>query len=166
MELQPKYNTPLPQREHKVITPEDIHREWEQRVHSEVEKHKTHRIKHQREHEQLHASFCALVRIHLPQLYSSMIPEHQFHHIREFKFDYCWVEHKVAVDIQGGIYERGRKSGHVSVVGMENDMEKINLAQSCGWIMLVLSPRKVRQHPRYVAQIINDSIVTQTNRRR
>ena len=71
--------------------------------------------------------------------------EYRFHKIRKFRFDFCWPEAKVAVEMAGGIWAR-EKSGHSSGRGLERDYEKLNLAQSaeCGWIVFQLSEAMAR----------------------
>jgi hypothetical protein len=126
------------------------------------------KIKYKKAHDRLHASFEALVRQYNPAIYPHMEAEFQFHPTYRYRFDYCWKCWGVAVDIQGGIYinrKKGRGSGHVSIAGMERDMMKINLAQSLGWIMLQISPNKIRREPDYVISMINAAIQLQVRRK-
>lgn len=57
---------------------------------------------------------------------------------RKYRFDFVHAPSKVAIEIQGGIWSRG-KSGHKSGTGLERDYEKINLAQAHGWKVFLLS---------------------------
>lgn len=59
------------------------------------------------------------------------VREHKFLTDRNFRFDFCWPEHKVALEVEGGIY-RG-KSRHTSITGFENDCIKYALAIQTGW---------------------------------
>lgn len=52
---------------------------------------------------------------------------------RQWRFDFAWPAEKVAVEIEGGIWTRGR---HSRGKGMESDMRKYNRAASLGWIVL------------------------------
>lgn len=114
-------------------------------------------------HKELHYKFEAIIRVHYVALLPYMASEFQFDPVRKFKFDYCFPAWKVAIDLQGGIYSHGRRSGHTSVKGMENDMDKINLAQNCGWVMFQLSPRKLDK-PHYVVSLIKDALTLQATR--
>lgn len=51
---------------------------------------------------------------------------------RRFKWDFCWPEHLLACEIQGGIWAKGN-SGHTSGIGITRDAEKQNLATLEGW---------------------------------
>lgn len=35
-------------------------------------------------------------------------PEHRFHESRRWRFDYAWPEHRVALEVEGGVWTRGR----------------------------------------------------------
>lgn len=59
------------------------------------------------------------------------------------EFDFSWRSRKLAVEIQGGIDSRTRRSGHVSPEGMRRDMRKMCLAQLEGWILLQLAPEQI-----------------------
>ena len=49
---------------------------------------------------------------------------------RKFRFDFCWREERLLVEINGGTYT---KAAHSTGVGIARDYEKIRLAQDCGW---------------------------------
>lgn len=66
--------------------------------------------------------------------------EHRFHPERRWRFDYAFVERKIAVEVEGGIYTRGR---HVRPKGFIGDMSKYNEAQSLGWKVLRFSPQQI-----------------------
>ena len=57
---------------------------------------------------------------------------------RKFRFDYAFVDKKVAVEQEGGIWTR---SGHSHPTGIIRDMEKYNLAASLGWRVLRVQPK-------------------------
>ena len=60
-------------------------------------------------------------------------PEYKFHPARRWRFDYAWEKQKVAVEIEGAIWTRGR---HVRGSGYIKDCEKYNKAQEMGWVVL------------------------------
>ena len=59
--------------------------------------------------------------------------EYRFHPKRQWRFDFAWPIYKVAVEVDGGIYSRGR---HVRGAGFERDVEKRNAAILAGWRVL------------------------------
>lgn len=56
---------------------------------------------------------------------------------RRFRFDYAWEQHRVALEVEGGVYTRGR---HTRPTGFLKDIEKYNLAASLGWRLLRTTP--------------------------
>lgn len=81
-----------------------------------------------------HISMCKAYNIPEP------VKEHRFHHKRKFRFDYAWVEERVACELEGGIYSHGR---HVRGSGYARDMEKYNAAIEGGWYVLRYEPTKI-----------------------
>ena len=59
---------------------------------------------------------------------------------RKFRFDFGWKDRRVLVEVQGGIWV---KSGHSSGTGIERDMEKGNLAQLDGWVVLHVGKKHI-----------------------
>lgn len=69
--------------------------------------------------------------------------EYPFHPKRKFRFDYAFPTEKVAVEIDGGLYNqyKGLHSGrHSGGLGQKTDMEKMNLAAEMGWTVLHYTP--------------------------
>ena len=52
---------------------------------------------------------------------------------RRYRFYFCWVKERLAVEIQGGTYSRG---AHARPLGIKRDYEKGNLAVQFGWKVL------------------------------
>lgn len=75
-----------------------------------------------------------LAGIRLPML------EHRFHPQRRWRFDFAWPERKIAVEIEGGTFTRGR---HVRPLGYEGDCEKYNEAALLGWKVLRFTTRQI-----------------------
>ena len=63
--------------------------------------------------------------------------EYKFHDTRKFRFDFAFPLYKVAVEIEGGVWSKGR---HTRGSGFIKDMEKYNLATSMGWSILRYTP--------------------------
>ena len=66
--------------------------------------------------------------------------EYQFHQTRQWRFDFAFVEHRVAVEVQGGTWKRGR---HTRGQGYEDDCEKLNEATIAGWRVLYVTGKMV-----------------------
>lgn len=65
------------------------------------------------------------------------VKEHVFHSHRKWRFDYAFPEHKVALEVEGGVWTGGR---HTSSRGFLGDMEKYNAAACLGWRLLRCTP--------------------------
>ena len=63
--------------------------------------------------------------------------EWYFHPTRKWRFDYALPELKIAIEIDGGLFTGGRHSGGR---GQLNDMEKMNMAASEGWLVFHFIP--------------------------
>jgi very-short-patch-repair endonuclease len=71
--------------------------------------------------------------------------EYRFDKARRFRFDYAWPEpYRVAVEIDGGVYSRGR---HVRPGGYIRDCEKLNLAATQGWLVLRVPTQMLEDEP-------------------
>lgn len=68
--------------------------------------------------------------------------EFKFHPVRRWRFDYAWISRKVAVEIDGGIWTRGR---HSRGAGMLQDNEKLNEAQRLDWKVFRFTPQQLKK---------------------
>jgi very-short-patch-repair endonuclease len=68
------------------------------------------------------------------------VREHRFHPVRRWRFDYAWIEHKVALEVEGGVWTGGR---HTRGAGFVGDMEKYNTATVAGWRVVRVVPGKL-----------------------
>jgi very-short-patch-repair endonuclease len=59
---------------------------------------------------------------------------------RKWAFDFAWVEHKLALEVDGGTWSRGR---HNRGAGYEEDCKKINEATCQGWRVLRVTTKQV-----------------------
>jgi hypothetical protein len=69
------------------------------------------------------------------------VPEYRFCEGRRWRFDYAFPEHKIALEIEGGVWVRGR---HTRGKGFLGDMEKYNRAVILGWKLLRCTPEMVK----------------------
>jgi very-short-patch-repair endonuclease len=77
---------------------------------------------------------CQLLGLPVP------VGEYRFHPVRKWRFDYAWPTQKVALEIQGGVFAKGR---HVQGAGLRKEYEKLNAAAADGWRVLFILPEQV-----------------------
>lgn len=65
------------------------------------------------------------------------VAEYRFEPTRKWRFDWCWPDQRVALEVDGGIWTQGR---HTRGAGWEKDTEKLNAAQAAGWRVLRCTP--------------------------
>ena len=56
-----------------------------------------------------------------------------FHPTRRWRFDFCWPDIKVAMEVEGGTWSGGR---HTRGSGFRKDCDKYNQAAILGWVVL------------------------------
>lgn len=71
------------------------------------------------------------------------VAEYKFHPQRKWKFDYVWVNRKIACEIDGGLWVAGG-GRHNRPVTMIKDNEKFNNAALLGWRILKFTPQQFR----------------------
>jgi very-short-patch-repair endonuclease len=69
------------------------------------------------------------------------VEEFRFHPRRRFRFDFCWVDLKLALEVEGGAWTGGR---HVRGKGFIADLEKYNEALCLGWRVLRVTPQQLQ----------------------
>src|SRR4051812_33587333 len=74
------------------------------------------------------------------------VRQHMFCSTRKWRFDFAWIELKVAVEFDGGIYQ-ANATGHRSISGIVNSMEKQNMAQVMGWKVLRFHANELYKTP-------------------
>jgi len=70
-----------------------------------------------------------------PETEVKLIPD------RRFRYDMVWPRHKLAVEIQGGIWQKG---GHSTGAGISRDTEKLNLATLQGYRVLQVTGDQIK----------------------
>lgn len=69
------------------------------------------------------------------------VEEYAFHRPRRWRFDYCWPDHKIALEEQGGLWTHGR---HTRGAALLDEHEKLNLAAVDGWRVLYATPQTIQ----------------------
>lgn len=77
-----------------------------------------------------------------PYLRGEGVPEPQYEYRfcdeRKWRFDLAWPTYMLALEVQGGIWTRGR---HTRGVALLAEWEKLNAAACLGWRVLFCQPR-------------------------
>ncbi len=81
------------------------------------------------------------------------VRQYRFHHTRRWRFDFCWPEHMLAVELQGGVYTQGR---HTRGAGYAADCEKANAAVMLGWRLLRFTGDQVNDGS--ALQVVSDAL--------
>lgn len=68
------------------------------------------------------------------------IEEYEFCPGRKWRFDYCWADFDLALEVQGGLFNGGR---HVRGPALLEEHEKLNEAAVRGWRILFCTPAAV-----------------------
>lgn len=68
------------------------------------------------------------------------VQEYQFAKPRRWRMDYAWPAHRVALEVEGGVWTGGR---HTRAIGFLRDMEKYNEAALRGWKVLRTTPSEL-----------------------
>ena len=71
---------------------------------------------------------------------ATVTPEHRFHPARKWRIDYAIIDHKIAIEVEGGAYTNGR---HTRPMGFIGDMEKYNELTRAGWRLIRVTPQKL-----------------------
>ena len=67
-------------------------------------------------------------------------PELRFDPVRRWRFDYGWPAQKVALEVDGAVWTKGR---HTRGAGFMKDLEKLNAAQLAGWKVFRCTPQTI-----------------------
>ena len=67
--------------------------------------------------------------------------EFKFHPVRQWRMDYAWPEHKIALEVHGATYSQGR---HTRGAGFAGDREKMNEAQLHGWLVIEVATDNIK----------------------
>lgn len=62
--------------------------------------------------------------------------EFKFHPTRKWRFDFCWPDLKLALEVDGGTWGKSR---HTTGAGFEKDCEKKNEAIILGWRVMTVT---------------------------
>jgi len=66
--------------------------------------------------------------------------EQRFCPNRKWRFDFAWVGQRLALEVEGGVWVKGR---HTRGSGFVKDMEKYNEAARMGWRIIRVMPENL-----------------------
>ncbi len=84
------------------------------------------------------------------------LPEFRFDEKRFWRFDRAWPDHKVAVEIEGGLWMKN-KGAHSHPTNIIRDIEKGNAAVLAGWTVLRFAETHL-QSPPYVIECLTRAL--------
>ncbi len=99
----------------------------------------------------LEAAFA--FQLHALGLLGECQREWRWHPTRRWRWDFCWPEHMLAVELQGGTYTQGR---HTRGAGYRDDCEKANDAVVLGWRLLRFTGDQVNDGS--AVQVVSDAL--------
>lgn len=79
-------------------------------------------------------------------------PEYRFDSKRRWRMDWAWPKHLVALEIEGGVFTRGR---HTRPMGFLKDMEKYNRAVELGYRIFRCTPTTVHIGMQFVKNALS-----------
>ena len=68
------------------------------------------------------------------------VKEYKFHPKRRWRFDYAIPAHKIALEVEGGVWTQGR---HTRPQGFLGDVDKYNCATLMGWRVFRTTPEQL-----------------------
>jgi very-short-patch-repair endonuclease len=77
--------------------------------------------------------------------------EYTFARPRRWRFDFALPSHKIAIEIEGGVWSDGR---HMRGTGFNNDCDKYNTATVLGWRVLRFTEKHLRVDPQGCVDMI------------
>lgn len=75
---------------------------------------------------------------------------------RAYRGDFVWIYEQVVVEIQGGVWVRGR---HVRGAGFEHDSQRALIAAGLGWLILPVTAKMLDYSPSVVVRQIENILM-------
>ena len=81
--------------------------------------------------------------------------QHRFYDSRKWQFDFAWPALRVAVEVEGGVWTKGR---HIRPEGFMDDCEKYNAAAADGWLVLRIPGPWLSDDPAGVVALVQQTL--------
>lgn len=109
---------------------------------------------------ELEITFANLWVAYYPEI--DLHSEYRFAPPRRFRFDFAHLPSKIAIELQGGIFNANTR--HINGAALLKEHEKLNLAASLGWRIFYVSTKTVNDIAIYeqIAQAIRQSLPQKT----
>lgn len=120
---------------------------------------KTPTPKKVRQPSDLEEKFARLWGIFGSRNYSSPVTEHTFAPPRKWRFDFAFLDEKVAVEIEGGHWSGGR---HTRGSGFAKDAEKYNRATELSWAVLRYTGDDLKKRPAQIIEQIKQCLANRS----
>lgn len=99
--------------------------------------------------------FCNICRA---ELGADCVREYRFDPSRRWRFDYAIPAHKIAIEVEGGVWTQGR---HTRPAGFIGDMEKYNAAAVLGWRILRTTPSNLFNFFETIKRAVDNSFANE-----
>ncbi len=76
-------------------------------------------------------------------------------HKRKWRFDFAWIDKKVAVEVDGNAWQTKGGGRH----GTDDDRDKMNTAVALGWRVLRFSPQQLENDPLKCLTFVLDTLI-------
>lgn len=86
--------------------------------------------------------------------YPEPTPEYRFHLDRKWRFDWAFLEQKVAVEVEGNAWRVPGGGRHMQ----DPDLEKYNNAALLGWRVFRFSPKMLKEKPEECVNMIKEAL--------
>lgn len=109
---------------------------------------------------ELETTFAQLWLTYYPEI--DLHSEWRFAPSRRFRFDFAHLPTKIAIELQGGIFNPNTR--HINGAALLKEHEKLNLAALLGWRIFYISTKTVNDIAIYeqIAQAIRQSLPEKT----
>jgi hypothetical protein len=101
-----------------------------------------------------HLSTAIFLRLLAERKLPAPVAEYQFAKPRKWRADFCWIDQKVILEVNGGIFSQGR---HTRGAALLKEWDKINTGAGIGYRFIFCQPSQLatRRTIDYIENAIN-----------
>ena len=82
------------------------------------------------------------------------VAEYRFHPVRKWRFDFAFVDQRVAVEVEGNAWNVAGGGRHMQ----DSDLEKYNEAAAMGWFVFRFSPGMLKSEPAGCLELVRGKL--------